>query len=219
MNAISKITIPVEKIYQAINDPQVLHAQSLIHAHKDETVYNQETYNQMAYTIKLVNDVIKYIESSRKQVTAPLDLYKKEVMKIEQETIDPMLQFIQTTKAKMLEYHNVQERIKREAEAKIKAEAEASLKQAQSVSDIMASFTDQLFATSVDIPKTANIRTTIKAQINGEVQWGAVLAVLFQSGKLAPEDLLKNLPAAMKVCGVDAISGIELIEVKTQSIR
>jgi hypothetical protein len=119
----------------------------------------------------------------------------------------------------MLEYHNVQERIKREAEAKIKAEAEASLKQAQSVSDIMASFTDQLFATSVDIPKTANIRTTIKAQINGEVQWGAVLAVLFQSGKLAPEDLLKNLPAAMKVCGVDAIAGIELIEVKSQSIR
>jgi hypothetical protein len=43
--------------------------------------------------------------------------------------------------------------------------------------------------------------------------------VLFQSGKLAPEDLLKNLPTAMKVCGVDAIAGIELIEVKTQSIR
>ena len=219
MNAISKITIPVEKIYQAINDPQVLHAQSLIHAHKDETVYNQDTYNQMAYAIKLVNDVIKYIESSRKQVTAPLDLYKKEVMKLEQETIDPMLQFIQTTKAKMIEYHNVQERIKRDAEAKIKAEAEASLKQAQSVSDIMASFTDQLFATSVDIPKTANIRTTIKAQINGEVDWIKLLSVQFAHQNINPEDLLKGLPKAMTALGVDAIAGIELIEVKTQSIR
>lgn len=219
MNAISKITIPVDKIYQAINDPQVLHAQSLINSHKDDTVYNQDSYNHMAYAIKVVNDVIKYIETERKRVTQPLDLYKKEVMKLEQETIDPMLQFIQSTKMKMLEYHNVQERIKREAEAKIKAEAEAALKQSQSVSDIMASFTDQLFATSVEIPKTANIRTTIKAEISGEVEWNTVLSVLFASGRLTSGDLLKHLPAAMKACGVDSIEGIKLVEVKSQSIR
>jgi hypothetical protein len=219
MNTIAKITIPVEKIYQAINDPQVLHAQGIIVKYHQEPVETAEQYNEMAYAIKIVNDVIKYIEGARKQVTQPLDLYKKEVIRLEQFTCEPMADFISKAKARMVDYHNQQERIKAEAEAKIKAEAAAALKQAQSVSDIMASFTDKLFATSVETNKTANIRTTIKAQINGEVDWIKVLSVLFAANKIAPDDLIKHLPAAMKQAGIDYIAGIELIEVKSQSIR
>jgi hypothetical protein len=219
MNTIAKITIPVEKIYQAINDPQVLHAQGIIVKYHQEPVETAEQYNEMAYAIKIVNDVIKYIEGARKQVTQPLDLYKKEVIRLEQFTCEPMADFITKAKGRMVDYHNQQERIKAEAEAKIKAEAAAALKQAQSVSDIMASFTDKLFATSVETNKTANIRTTIKAQINGEVDWMKVLSVLFAANKITPDDLIKHLPAAMKQAGIDYIAGIELIEVKSQSIR
>lgn len=219
MNSIAKITIPVEKIYQAINDPQVLHAQSVIVKYHEQPVDTADQYNEMAYAIKIVNDVIKYIEAARKQVTQPLDLYKKEVIRLEQFTCEPMADFITKAKARMVEYHNEQERIKAEAEAKIKAEAAAALTQAQSVSDIMGAFTDKLFATSVETNKTANIRTTIKAKIVGEVDWMKVLSVQFAAGKLNPDELIKNLATAMKQMGVDHIAGIELTEVKSQSIR
>ena len=219
MNSIAKITIPVEKIYQAINDPQVLNAQAIIVKYHEQPVTTSEQYNEMAYAIKLVNDVIKYIEGARKQVTQPLDLYKKEVIRLEQFTCEPMAQFITDAKARMLDYHSEQERIKAEAEAKIKAEAAAALAQAQSVSDIMGAFTDKLFATSVETSKTANIRTSIKAKIVGEVDWIKVLSVLFAAGKISPDELIKNLPAAMKQMEVEHIAGIELIEVKSQTIR
>lgn len=180
---------------------------------------NKQSYEAMNAAVKEVSDAVKLIESARKDVTTPLDNFKKELMKLERESTAPLIEFIEDAKRVMLEYHERLEAEQAAAEAKLKAEAEASLKQAQSVGDIMANFTDRLFATTVENNQTKNVRTTIKARINGEVDWVKVLGLLFASGEIEPNDLIKNLPRAMKAQGVEAIAGIELYEHKTQIIK
>jgi hypothetical protein len=180
---------------------------------------NKQTYEAMNSAVKEVSDAVKLIESARKDVTTPLDNFKKELMKLERESTAPLIEFIEDAKRVMIEYHERLEAEQAAAEAKLKAEAEASLKQAQSVGDIMANFTDRLFATTVENNQTKNVRTTIKARISGEVDWVTVLGLLFASGELDANELIKNLPRAMKAQGVEAIAGIELYEHKTQIIK
>ena len=220
---LTKVQIPIEKIYAAINSPDVLNAQATIARNTGGgealTIHNVSEYTAMNAAVKEVSEAVKLIESARKDVTTPLDNFKKELMKLERESTAPLIEFIEDAKRVMIEYH---ERLKAEqaaAEAKLKAEAEASLKQAQSVGDIMANFTDRLFATTVENNQTKNVRTTIKARINGEVDWVTVLGLLFASGEIEPNELIKNLPRAMKAQGVEAIAGIELYEHKTQIIK
>jgi hypothetical protein len=220
---LTKVQIPIEKIYAAINSPDVLNAQATIARNTGGgealTIRNVSDYTAMNAAVKEVSDAVKLIESARKDVTTPLDNFKKELMKLERESTAPLIEFIEDAKRVMLEYHERLEAEQAAAEAKLKAEAEASLKQAQSVGDIMANFTDRLFATTVENNQTKNVRTTIKARINGEVDWVKVLGLLFASGEIEPNDLIKNLPRAMKAQGVEAIAGIELYEHKTQIIK
>ena len=220
---LTKVQIPIEKIYAAINSPNVLNAQATIARNTGGgealTIHNVSEYTAMNAAVKEVSDAVKLIESARKDVTTPLDNFKKELMKLERESTAPLIEFIDSAKNRMLEYHERLEAEQAAAEAKLKAEAEASLKQAQSVGDIMANFTDRLFATTVENNQTKNVRTTIKARINGEVDWVKVLGLLFASGEIEPNELIKNLPRAMKAQGVDAIAGIELYEHKTQIIK
>ena len=220
---LAKIQIPIEKIYAAINSPDVLNAQATIARNTGGgealTIRNVSDYTAMNAAVKEVSDAVKLIESARKDVTTPLDNFKKELMKLERESTAPIIEFIEDAKRVMLEYHERLEAEQAAAEAKLKAEAEASLKQAQSVGDIMANFTDRLFATTVENNQTKNVRTTIKARINGEVDWVKVLGLLFASGELDANELIKNLPRAMKAQGVEAIAGIELYEHKTQIIK
>ena len=231
---LTKVQIPIEKIYAAINSPDVLNAQATIDKYSKKInspmscgtpiliafdIDNKQSYEAMNAAVKEVSDAVKLIESARKDVTTPLDNFKKELMKLERESTAPLIGFIEDAKRVMLEYHERLEAEQAAAEAKLKAEAEASLKQAQSVGDIMANFTDRLFATTVENNQTKNVRTTIKARINGEVDWVKVLGLLFASGEIEPNDLIKNLPRAMKAQGVEAIAGIELYEHKTQIIK
>ena len=110
MNSIAKITIPVEKIYAAINSADVLNAQSIIErnsvADEANSVRNVTEYNSMAAAIKQVNDAIKIVESARKEVTAPVDHFKKELIALERQTVDRLNTFIASAKVKMLDYHN-----------------------------------------------------------------------------------------------------------------
>ena len=220
---LTKVQIPIEKIYAAINSPNVLNAQATIARNTGGgealTIHNVSEYTAMNAAVKEVSDAVKLIESARKDVTTPLDNFKKELMKLERESTAPLIEFIDSAKNRMLEYHERLEAEQAAAEAKLKAEAEASLKQAQSVGDIMANFTDRLFATTVENNQTKNVRTTIKARINGEVDWVTVLGLLFASGELDANELIKNLPRAMKAQGVEVIAGIELYEHKTQIIK
>jgi hypothetical protein len=220
---LTKVQIPIEKIYAAINSPDVLNAQATIARNTGGgealTIHNVSEYTAMNAAVKEVSDAVKLIEGARKDVTTPLDNFKKELMKLERESTAPLIEFIEDAKRVMLEYHERLEAEQAAAEAKLKAEAEASLKQAQSVGDIMANFTDRLFATTVENNQTKNVRTTIKARINGEVDWVKVLGLLFASGELDANELIKNLPRAMKAQGVEVIAGIELYEHKTQIIK
>jgi hypothetical protein len=220
---LTKVQIPIEKIYAAINSPDVLNAQATIARNTGGgealTIHNVSEYTALNAAVKEVSDAVKLIESARKDVTTPLDNFKKELMKLERESTAPLIEFIEDAKRVMIEYHERLEAEQAAAEAKLKAEAEASLKQAQSVGDIMANFTDRLFATTVENNQTKNVRTTIKARINGEVDWLKVLGLLFASGELDANELIKNLPRAMKAQGVEAIAGIELYEHKTQIIK
>jgi hypothetical protein len=217
MNNNVKIAIPVSDFYQIINSASVLNAQQM--SNIDVQVTDKYSYDKMAETIKAVNDAIKDVETARKNVTAPMDAFKKDLIKLESETTASLKQFVEDGKRKMLDYSQELERKKQEAEAKLKAEAEASLASAVALGDVMAAFTDKLYATSVSTDHTKNIRTTTKARINGEVDWIKILSVQFSSNNINPEDLLKGLPKAMDTLGVDAIAGIEIYKEKTQIIR
>jgi regulator of sigma D len=173
----------------------------------------------MNAAVKDVSDAVKAIEAARKEVTAPLDSFKKELMKLEKDATAPLLDFIEDAKKRMVEYHERLEAEQEAAEAKLIAEAAQSMKEAEAVSDVIAAFTDKLYATTVENNQTKNIRSTIKARVNGEVNWVKVLSVQFAFNNLKPEDLLNGLPKAMKELGVDSIEGIELYEHKTQVIR
>ena len=223
MNTLAKVQIPIEKIYLAINSPQVLNAQAIIQRNsvggEANSVVNVSEYTAMNAAVKDVSDAVKAIEAARKEVTTPLEHFKKELIKLEKDATAPLIDFIEDAKKRMVEYHERLEAEQAAAEAKLKAEAAASLKQAESVNDIMAAFTDKLFATSVENNQTKNIRSTTKARIVGEVDWIKVLSVQFAHNNLTPEDLIQGLPKAMKELGIDSIAGIELYEHKTQVIR
>lgn len=220
MNTLAKVQIPIEKIYLAINSPQVLNAQAIIKRNAEALTINSATdYSALNTAVKDVNDAVKAIEAARKEVTTPLEHFKKELIKLEKDATAPLIEFIEDAKKRMVQYYERLEAEQEAAEAKLKAEAAVSLKQAESVNDIMAAFTDKLFATTVENNQTKNIRTTLKARIVGEVDWLKVLAVQFAHNNLTPEDLIQGLPKAMKELGIDNIAGIELYEHKTQVIR
>jgi F0F1-type ATP synthase membrane subunit b/b' len=220
MNTLAKVQIPIEKIYLAINSPQVLNAQAIIKRNAEALTINSATdYSALNTAVKDVNDAVKAIEAARKEVTTPLEHFKKELIKLEKDATAPLIEFIEDAKKRMVQYYERLEAEQEAAEAKLKAEAAASLKQSESVNDIMAAFTDKLFATSVENNQTKNIRTTLKARIVGEVDWIKVLSVQFAHNNLTPEDLIQGLPKAMKELGIDSIAGVELYEHKTQVIR
>lgn len=219
MNSLAKVQIPIEKIYLAINSPQVLNAQAITRKNETLTINSATDYSSLNAAVKDVNDAVKAIEAARKEVTTPLEHFKKELIKLEKDATAPLIEFIEAAKKSMVEYYERLEAEQAAAEAKLKAEAAASLKQAESVNDIMAAFTDKLFATTVENNQTKNIRTTTKARIVGEVDWIKVLSVQFAHNNLTPEDLIVGLPKAMKELGVDSIAGVELYEHKTQVIR
>jgi regulator of sigma D len=223
MNTLAKVQIPIEKIYMAINSPQTLNAQVIAAnnsaAGEALSINNVSEYTAMNAAVKDVSDAVKAIEAARKEVTAPLDSFKKELMKLEKDATEPLLDFIEDAKKRMVEYHERLESEQEAAEAKLIAEAAQSMKEAEAVSDIIAAFTDKLYATTVENTQTKNIRSTIKARVNGEVNWVKVLSVQFAFNNLKPEDLLNGLPKAMKELGVDSIEGVELYEHKTQVIR
>jgi F0F1-type ATP synthase membrane subunit b/b' len=223
MNTLAKVQIPIEKIYMAINSPQVLNAQAIIKSNtgggEANSVTNVSEYTAMNTAVKDVSDAVKAIEAARKEVTSPLDSFKKELMKLEKDATEPLLDFIEDAKKRMVEYHERLEAEQEAAEAKLRAEAAESLNQAESLGDVMAAFTDKLYATTVENNQTKNIRTTLKARTVGEVDWLKVLAVQFAYNNIKPDDLIQGLPKAMKELGVDSIEGIELYEHKTQVIR
>lgn len=219
MNSLAKVQIPIEKIYLAINSPQVLNAQAITRKNETLTINSATDYSSLNAAVKDVNDAVKAIEAARKEVTTPLEHFKKELIKLEKDATAPLIEFIEAAKKSMVEYYERLEAEQAAAEAKLKAEAAASLKQAESVNDIMAAFTDKLFANTVENNQTKNIRTTLKARIVGEVDWIKVLSVQFAHNNLTPEDLIVGLPKAMKELGVDSIAGVELYEHKTQVIR
>lgn len=197
MNSIAKITIPIEKLYQSINSSEVLNAQQTIH--NSGPITNSNEYTYAASAIAQVNTAVKAIENARKQVTTPLDTYKKELMRIESEATAPLIAFIASTKAAMLTYTA-------EMERKLAAE------QAQ------APTLEELVDVTIKQEHIKGIRTIRRVRIVGEVDWLKVLAVLFGSGMYKPEDLTQNLLKAMEKCNVDAIPGIEIYEEKIQTI-
>jgi regulator of sigma D len=223
MNTLAKVQIPIEKIYLAINSPQVLNAQAIIARNsvggEANSVVNVSEYTAMNAAVKDVNDAVKAIEAARKEVTTPLEHFKKELIKLEKDATAPLIDFIEDAKKRMVEYHERLEAEQEAAEAKLIAEAAQSIKEAEAVSDVIAAFTDKLYATTVENAQTKNVRSTIKARVSGEVNWVKVLSVQFAFNNLKPEDLLNGLPKAMKELGVDNIEGIELYEHKTQVIR
>jgi hypothetical protein len=218
MNNNVKIAIPVSEFYQIINSTSVLNAHKM--SILDVPVTDKYSYDKVSETIKAVNEAIKQVETARKNVTAPMDAFKKDLIKLESETTANLKQFVEDGKRKMLEYSQELERKKTEAEAKLKAEAEASFNNPMmAMAEALGAFTDKLYATSVSTDHTKNIRTTTKARISGEVDWIKVLSVQFAHNNINPEDLIKGLPKAMNALGVESIDGIEIFEEKTQIIR
>jgi hypothetical protein len=214
----AELTLKIDSLYQVINDPNNLKAQQLINDAPNK-VEDKLSYDITEHTIKLANQVVKSIETSRKAITSPLDAYKKQIMDVEKEAVEPLKKYIESAKTKMLDYNNELERIQREANEKLRIESEKALEDAPfDVFNTLAGyFVDQAVSINTEQPK--NIRVTKKARINGEVNWSMVLNVLFAAECIDYQDLLTPLAKAMEKCGVVKIDGIEIYDHKTQVIR
>jgi hypothetical protein len=217
-NTKSEIILKVDSLYEVINHSNTLKTQQLI---KDapNKVEDKLSYDITEHTIKLANEVVKSIESSRKAITAPLDAYKKQIMDVEKEATEPLKMYIESAKTKMLAYNEELERVQREANEKLRIESEKALENAsiEDFSALAGQLVDQAISINTEQPK--NIRVTKKARINGEVNWSMVLNVLFAAEVLDYQDLLTPLAKAMDKCGVVKIDGIEIYDHKTQVIR
>jgi hypothetical protein len=214
----AELTLKIDSLYQVINDPNNLKAQQLINDAPNK-VEDKLSYDITEHTIKLANQVLKSIETSRKAITSPLDAYKKQIMDVEKEATEPLKMYIESAKSKMLAYNEELERVQREANEKLRIESEKALEDAPfDVFNTLAGyFVDQAVSINTEQPK--NIRVTKKARINGEVNWSMVLNVLFAAECIDYQDLLTPLAKAMEKCGVVKIDGIEIYEHKTQVIR
>jgi hypothetical protein len=214
----AELTLKIDSLYQVINDPNNLKAQQLINDAPNK-VEDKLSYDITEHTIKLANQVLKSIETSRKAITSPLDAYKKQIMDVEKEAVEPLKKYIESAKSKMLAYNEELERVQREANEKLRIESEKALEDAPfDVFNTLAGyFVDQAVSINTEQPK--NIRVTKKARICGEVNWSMVLNVLFAAECLDYQELLTPLAKAMEKCGVVKIDGIEIYEHKTQVIR
>jgi hypothetical protein len=214
----AELTLKIDSLYQVINDPNNLKTQQLIN-NAPNKIEDKLSYDIVEHTTKLANEVVKSIESSRKSITAPLDAYKKQIMDIEKEAVEPLKKYIESAKTKMLAYNKELERVQREANEKLRIESEKALEDAPfDVFNTLAGyFVDQAVSINTEQPK--NIRVTKKARICGEVNWSMVLNVLFAAEVLDYQELLTPLAKAMEKCGVVKIDGIEIYDHKTQVIR
>ena len=214
----AELTLKIDSLYEVINNETTLKTQQLINDAPSK-VEDKLSYDITEHTIKLANEVVKSIESSRKTITAPLDAYKKQIMDIEKDAVEPLKKYIESSKIKMLDYNNELERIQREANEKLKIESEKALENVsiEDFSALAGQLVDQAISINTEQPK--NIRVTKKARINGEVNWSMVLNVLFAAEVLDYQDLLTPLAKAMDKCGVVKIDGIEIYDHKSQVIR
>jgi hypothetical protein len=214
----AELTLKIDSLYQVINDPNNLKTQQLIND-APKKIEDRLTYDITEHTIKMANDAVKSIESSRKSITAPLDAYKKQIMEIEKEAVEPLKKYIDSSKIKMLAYNEELERIQKQANEKLRIESEKALKDIsiEDFSTLAGQLVDQSISINTEQPK--NIRITKKARICGEVNWSMVLNVLFAAEVLDYQELLTPLAKAMEKCGVVKIDGIEIYEHKSQVIR
>lgn len=214
----AELTLKIDSLYEVINNATTLKSQQLINDAPTK-IEDKLTYDITEHTIKLANEVVKSIESTRKTITSPLDAYKKQIMEIEKDAVEPLKKFIESGKIKMLAYNEELERVQREANEKLRLESEEALKDAPiDVFNTLAGyFTDQAISINTEQPK--NIRVTKKARICGEVNWSMVLNVLFAAECIDYQDLLTPLAKAMEKCGVVKIDGIEIYDHKSQVIR
>jgi hypothetical protein len=214
----AEITLKVDSLYEVINNQNTLKTQQLINESPSK-IQDRLSYDITEYTIKLANDVVKSIESSRKTITAPLDAYKKQIMELEKEATEPLKKYIETAKTKMLAYNEELEKVQREANEKLRIESEKALENVsiEDFSALAGQLVDQAISINTEQPK--NIRVTKKARICGEVNWSMVLNVLFAAECLDYQELLTPLAKAMEKCGVVKIDGIEIYDHKTQVIR
>ena len=214
----AELTLKIDSLYQVINDPNNLKTQQLIN-NAPSKVEDKLSYDITEHTIKLANEVVKSIESSRKAITSPLDAYKKQIMEIEKDAVEPLKKFIESAKTKMLAYNEELEKVQREANEKLRIESEKPLENVtiEDFSTLAGQLVDQAISINTEQPK--NIRVTKKARICGEVNWSMVLNVLFSAEVLDYQELLTPLAKAMEKCGVVKIDGIEIYDHKTQVIR
>lgn len=214
----AELTLKIDSLYQVINDPNNLKTQQLIN-NAPNKIEDKLSYDIVEHTTKLANEVVKSIESSRKSITAPLDAYKKQIMEIEKDAVEPLKKFIESAKTMMLAYNEELERVQREANEKLRIESEKALENVsiEDFSALAGQLVDQSISINTEQPK--NIRVTKKARICGEVNWSMVLNVLFAAECLDYQELLTPLAKAMEKCGVVKIDGIEIYKHKTQVIR
>jgi hypothetical protein len=142
-------------------------------------------------------------------------------MDVERDAVAPLKSYIDERKAMMIDYSNELERKKAEADAKIAQEAADTLMSAikSDMSAIMAKFTDDTTTTTLQFDHTKNIRITKKAEIVGEVDWATLLWTLMQAEMFDVAELLRKLPKAMEIASIENIKGIQITEVKNQTIR
>jgi DNA repair exonuclease SbcCD ATPase subunit len=87
-------------------------------------IIDQASYESAAGLLKTIKDMAKRLEEERKKITSPLDVAKKAVMDLFRSPSEKLSESESKLKSLMLDYQEVQDRIRREQEAKLQREAE-----------------------------------------------------------------------------------------------
>jgi hypothetical protein len=212
---LTRVIVPVERLYAAINSAETLYAQQLAKAVMEKEVKDQLDYDNMHASCKTLSAASKSLEAVAKEVTQPLKDYAAQVAKTAKETYTPFEDAISEGKRKMLAWSRQQE----EAAIKAKSEAIMNAPVATDLAGQMDMIQNRLFATPT--PRTKNVRTIKKVAVIDEtlINWSSVMGILIESGAVDRDDLLQKLIKACNSLQIEfSFAGLEIQTEKTQAL-
>lgn len=142
--------------------------EQFLYEQQELSVASMQDYQSAGEVIKTVKDRIKQLEAKRITYTKPLDEVKAQLMADFKKIAKPLVEFVESTEAKMLTWYKEEQKRKAEEQAKIDAAALEQAKQA-GVSEIVVPVVEQPKTVKTDYA-TVTVKKTWKAEVVNEAE-------------------------------------------------
>lgn len=118
--------INLRTVPQLVKDSEMLLANA-----RKITIMTQAAYLESDVLLKKVKTKISQLETDRRDITGPLDIIKKRIMKLYDTPIDFLKEGEQLIKSLQIVYLQTEDQKRREAEAKLQAQTDKARKEAE----------------------------------------------------------------------------------------